>query len=54
LDGINDEDVYVFYRKSGLIKYKVQDDKEDLPDHIMERLAQARAKAMEAYRSKWA
>jgi hypothetical protein len=51
LDGIDDEDVYVSYRRPELVKNnKVYGPDEELPDHIKWKLFLARQLAMAKYR----
>ena len=50
---IDDEDIYVGYRRRDLDRSKTIKPVDDLSDYVLVRLAVARAKAMEAYRNKW-
>ena len=47
---IDDEDLYIGYRRPELVKNIILDD-DDLSDYVLERLRQARELAMEAYRA---
>jgi hypothetical protein len=52
-DVIDDEDVAPGYRRRDLDRSKTFEPVDDLSDYVLVRLAVARAKAMEAYRTKW-
>jgi hypothetical protein len=52
-DVIDDEDISTGYRRRDLDKSKTVKPADDLSDYVLVRLAVARAKAMEAYRTKW-
>jgi hypothetical protein len=52
-DVIDDEDIATLYRRRDLDKSKTLKPSEDLSDYVLVRLAVARAKAMEVYRTKW-
>ena len=52
-DVIDDEDIVIGYRRRDLDKSKTIKPADDLSDYVLVRLAVARAKAMEAYRTKW-
>ena len=52
-DVIDDEDIATGYRRRDLDKSKTIEPADDLSDYVLVRLAVARAKAMEAYRTKW-
>lgn len=47
---IDDEDLYIGYRRPELVKNIILDD-DDLSDYVLDRLRQARELAMEAYRA---
>jgi hypothetical protein len=51
-DSADEIDFHVAYRRPELVKvkYNLLDDDEELPKHITDRLAQARAMALEKYR----
>jgi hypothetical protein len=52
-DVIDDEDIATGYRRRDLDKSKTFKPANDLSDYVLVRLAVARAKAMEVYRTKW-
>jgi len=52
-DVIDDEDIATGYRRRDLDKSKTFKPADDLSDYVLVRLAVARAKAMEVYRTKW-
>ena len=53
-DGADDLDFHVAYRRPEIVKgsigYSLDEDIDDLPKHITDRLAQIRALALEKYR----
>ena len=52
-DVIDDEDIVTGYRRRDLDRSKTIEPVDDLSDYVLVRLAVARAKAMEVYRTKW-
>lgn len=50
---VDDEDVYVGYRRRDLTKIVEVENDDNLPDRILTRLEQARELAMSKYREVW-